>query len=65
MRWPGRLEVIDGAPLTVVDGAHNADGIGTLVAELPGLTGGRPVDLLFAVMGDKDWRGMVAQLAPH
>jgi len=65
VRWPGRLEVIDGAPLTVVDGAHNADGIATLVAELPGLTGGRPVDLLFAVMGDKDWGGMVAQLAPH
>jgi dihydrofolate synthase/folylpolyglutamate synthase len=53
------------APLTIVDGAHNADGVTSLVAELPRLTGGRPVDLLFAVMGDKDWDEMVARLAPH
>jgi dihydrofolate synthase/folylpolyglutamate synthase len=65
VRWPGRLEIIDTAPLTIVDGAHNADGVASLVAELPRLTGGRPVDLLFAVMGDKDWGEMVARLAPH
>jgi dihydrofolate synthase/folylpolyglutamate synthase len=65
VRWPGRLEIIDTSPLTIVDGAHNADGIAALAAELPGLTGGRPVDLLFAVMGDKDWAPMVRRLAPH
>ena len=65
VRWPGRLEIIDTAPLTIVDGAHNADGVTSLVAELPRLTGGRPVDLLFAVMGDKDWDEMVARLVPH
>lgn len=64
VRWPGRLEVIDRAPLTIVDGAHNRDGIDSLTAALPGLTGGRPVDLLFAVMADKDWPAMVARLAP-
>jgi dihydrofolate synthase/folylpolyglutamate synthase len=61
--WPGRLEIIDRQPLTVVDGAHNADGIEALLAELPALAGGRPVHLLFAVMGDKDWQAMVAPLA--
>lgn len=61
--WPGRLEIIDRQPLTVVDGAHNADGVAALLAELPGLAGGRPVHLLFAVMGDKDWQAMVAPLA--
>lgn len=65
VRWPGRLEVVDTSPLTIVDGAHNADGIAALVAELPRLTGGRRVDLLFAVMGDKDWGPMVRRLAPH
>jgi len=62
---PAPSEIIDTAPLTIVDGAHNADGVTSLVAELPRLTGGRPVDLLFAVMGDKDWDEMVARLAPH
>ena len=64
VRWPGRLEVIGDAPRTVVDGAHNVDGVAMLLRELPALTGGRPVDLLFAVMGDKEWRQMVAQLSP-
>jgi dihydrofolate synthase/folylpolyglutamate synthase len=64
VRWPGRLEVIGDAPRLIVDGAHNPDGIATLVRELPALTSGRPVDLLFAVMGDKEWPAMVAQLAP-
>ncbi len=61
--WPGRLEILPGAPPTILDGAHNADGIAALVAELPRLTAGRPVHLLFAVMGDKAWPDMIAPLA--
>ena len=64
VHWPGRLEIVDQAPLTIVDGAHNADGAAALARELPGLIGGRPLHLLFAVMGDKDWRPMVESLAP-
>jgi dihydrofolate synthase/folylpolyglutamate synthase len=65
VRWPGRLEMVPGPPPAVLDGAHNADGIEQLVAELPRLLGGRPLHLLFAVMGDKDWRAMVRRIAPH
>lgn len=61
--WPGRLDIVAGPPLTIFDGAHNADGIAALAAELPRVSGGRPVHLLFAVMGDKDWRAMIAPLA--
>lgn len=63
VHWPGRLEIIDRRPLTIVDGAHNPDGVAALLAELPRLSGGRSVDLLFAVMGDKDWPAMVTPLA--
>jgi len=62
--WPGRLDVVGGAPLTILDGAHNADGVAALADELPALLDGRPLHLLFAVMGDKDWRPMVERLAP-
>lgn len=65
VRWPGRLEVLPDDPLIVLDGAHNPDGTARLIAELAGVLGGRPLHLLFAVMGDKDWRDMVRQLAPH
>jgi dihydrofolate synthase/folylpolyglutamate synthase len=64
VRWPGRLEVLARAPLTILDGAHNAEGIAALVRELPALIDRRPLHLVFAVMGDKDWRPMVEQLAP-
>jgi len=63
-RWPGRLEVLPGAPTLVLDGAHNPDGMRTLVAELPAITAGRPLHVLFAVMGDKDWPVMIELLAP-
>ena len=64
VRWPGRLDVVSTSPLTILDGAHNADGVTALARELPALLGGRPMHLLFAVMGDKDWRPMVERLAP-
>jgi dihydrofolate synthase/folylpolyglutamate synthase len=64
VRWPGRLEVLGTAPLTILDGAHNLDGIAALVRELPTLLAGRRLHLLFAVMGDKDWGPMVERLAP-
>src|SRR5262245_6260954 len=64
VHWPGRLDVVARAPLTILDGAHNEDGIAALVSELPGLLEGRALHLLFAVMRDKDWQPMVEQLAP-
>jgi len=65
VRWPGRLAVVSEAPLVVLDGAHNADGIATLVAELPAVVGERRVELVFAAMADKRWPEMLAALVPH
>jgi dihydrofolate synthase/folylpolyglutamate synthase len=58
-RWPGRLEEIGGV---VLDGAHNPDGARALAAALPVLYPGRPVELVFGVLADKDHRGMLAAL---
>jgi dihydrofolate synthase/folylpolyglutamate synthase len=65
VEWPGRLDVVDGRPPIVIDGAHNPDGVEALAADLPAIVAGRPVTAVFAVMGDKDWRGMLARLAPQ
>jgi dihydrofolate synthase/folylpolyglutamate synthase len=65
VEWPGRLAVVRQRPLVVLDGAHNPEGVATLVRELPALVGSRPVTLVFAVMADKAWREMVASLLPH
>src|SRR5262249_8867471 len=58
----GRLAVVGRAPLVLLDGAHNAAGIEALLGELPRIVGGRPLDLVFAVMADKDRLAMLAPL---
>jgi len=65
VRWPGRLAVVGPDPLVVLDGAHNPAGVATLVGELPALVGDRPLDLVFAVMADKDRKAMLAPLLPR
>ena len=63
--WPGRLAVVRRSPLVLLDGAHNPAGAAALVRELPGLLGGRRTTLVFAVMRDKEWRGILDRLLPH
>jgi dihydrofolate synthase/folylpolyglutamate synthase len=60
-RWPGRLEEVAGV---LLDGAHNPDGAAALAAALPALHPGRPVELVFGVLADKDHAGMLRVLAP-
>jgi dihydrofolate synthase/folylpolyglutamate synthase len=60
-RWPGRLEEVGGV---VLDGAHNPVGAAALAAALPALYPGRPVELVFGALADKDHAGMLEALAP-
>jgi dihydrofolate synthase/folylpolyglutamate synthase len=64
-RWPGRLEpfALPDGRRVVLDAAHNVSGAAVLAAFLDRL--GRPVDLLFGVLGDKDYGDMLALLAPR
>ncbi len=63
VRIPGRLEVVAERPLTVLDGAHNPAGMAALVEALPTVTGPRRCVAVVALLGDKDARGMLDQLA--
>jgi dihydrofolate synthase / folylpolyglutamate synthase len=59
-RWPGRLELLGGV---LLDGAHNPDGARALAAALADAHPGRPIELIFGALGDKDHRAMLAALA--
>jgi dihydrofolate synthase/folylpolyglutamate synthase len=61
---PGRLQVVDEHPLTVLDGAHNPDAVAALVGSLPDVVGRREVGLVMGVLEDKDAAGMLATLLP-
>jgi dihydrofolate synthase / folylpolyglutamate synthase len=65
---PGRFEVVDRAPLTILDGAHNPAGVAALVESLPEMQAGGPGGPLVAVVSvleDKDAAGMLRELLPY
>ena len=63
---PGRLEVIDEEPLTLLDGAHNPEGMAALAEALgePFAAGHARVIAVVSVLDDKDAAGMLATLMP-
>ena len=63
-RWPARLESVAHRPLVLLDGAHNPHAARALAHALPQVVGGRPVQLVFAAMGDKDHAAMLRELLP-
>ena len=66
VQWPARLELVrkPGKPLVLIDGAHNPDGVGTLVSYLKSHFVNRKKILVFGVMKDKDFKEMLQELLP-
>ncbi len=60
---PGRFEVVDREPTTVLDGAHNPGATAAVAATLDRIDYDDLV-LVFGAMSDKDHGGMVAELPP-
>lgn len=61
VRLPGRFQYV---PPYLFDVAHNPDGASVLAATLAASAVTRPVCALLSVLRDKDWRAMMAALAP-
>jgi dihydrofolate synthase/folylpolyglutamate synthase len=70
---PGRLQLVDEDPPTVLDGAHNPDAVRALVESLPDVLEARPprpprppgpLALVLGVLEDKDAASMLAALLP-
>ena len=60
---PGRLQQVAEEPLTLLDGAHNPDGIAALAESLPELMAGRERLVgVVSILDDKDASGMLATL---
>ncbi len=63
-RWPGRLETIQSRPLVIADVAHNPDAFVALRQACDTLLPGKKIILVFGVMKDKDFKGMLAAILP-
>jgi dihydrofolate synthase / folylpolyglutamate synthase len=61
---PGRFQIVDSDPVTVVDGAHNAAGMAALAGSLRAFVGDRRLVACVSVLDDKDAAGMLRELLP-
>jgi dihydrofolate synthase/folylpolyglutamate synthase len=61
---PGRFQRLPGAPLTIVDGAHNPAGMEALAEALPDAVGDRPLVACVSILDDKDAGAMLSRLLP-
>lgn len=63
--WPGRFEVLDANPLTIVDGGHNPQGACALADTLEDVLPGKRVVFVMGVLADKDYLPMIEQVLPY
>lgn len=61
LRFPARLEKVSSQPPVYIDGAHNPDGMRSLIRAL----GSRPFTAVYAAMRDKNYGQAIALLAGH
>jgi dihydrofolate synthase/folylpolyglutamate synthase len=62
VRVPGRFQVVDTEPLTILDGAHNPGGMHALAESLADHR--EPLVAVVSVLDDKDAAGMLSELVP-
>ncbi|HET7628308.1 MAG TPA: folylpolyglutamate synthase/dihydrofolate synthase family protein [Bacillales bacterium] len=60
--WPGRFEAISSKPCVIVDGAHNPEGIRTLIETVRVTFPGNRVKILFAAATNKNTKEMLRLL---
>lgn len=65
LKIPGRFEIVDKNPLTILDGAHNPAKVKALLYSLHRLSGQRKYIFLIAFKKDKDIPDMIDTLARH
>ncbi len=64
VRWPGRMQWIEGSPPLLVDGCHNTEAVAAMTAAAIPLCEGHRVVAVFGAMADKEVDGMLDALRP-
>jgi dihydrofolate synthase/folylpolyglutamate synthase len=64
VRWPGRMQWIEGAPALLVDGCHNTEAVAAMVAGAIPLCAERRTVAVFGAMADKEIGAMLDALRP-
>jgi len=64
IKWPGRLEVARQNPTIILDGAHNLHAVIALSRFIKARYSNQRKILIFGVLSDKDYEGMLRELIP-
>jgi len=64
MHWAGRMEIVQKRPLTIIDGAHNVQGIEALIDTLETRFPDYKIVGVIGVLMDKDVTGMLSPILP-
>ncbi|WAM32694.1 bifunctional folylpolyglutamate synthase/dihydrofolate synthase [Caldicellulosiruptor naganoensis] len=59
-KWNGRFEIISKAPLVILDGAHNVDGMKALVENCKQYLKGKKISIVVGVLKDKEYQSMLS-----
>ncbi len=62
-RWPARFEIINKAPLTIFDGAHNPEGIESATRSISYYFGAKKVYVITGVLKDKDYNAIAGYIS--
>ena len=63
--WPGRFEVIEKEPPLIIDGAHNPDGVQSLIDSMRTYLAEWPMILVMGVFADKDYQQMLQMVSGY
>lgn len=63
-KWPGRFEIVNISPLFLIDGAHNTEGVITLVDNLRRYFPEKKITFITGILADKDYKSMMEAVIP-
>jgi len=62
VNWQGRMQVLSSKPLVIIDGAHNEEGISTLVKNIKAMFPDHKYHFLVAILRDKKLDKMIKEI---
>lgn len=62
VKWNGRFQILKKNPIIIIDGAHNPDGVKSLISETKEIFPDKKFSFLVAILKDKDYVKMLKKM---
>lgn len=65
INWQGRMQILQRHPTLIIDGAHNVQGVTSLMQSLTQRYPRRKFVMIISILADKDYKSMIRLLCQH